>query len=267
MRWIRKRPPMATVRLHVEHDLAAGLVIGLQPAQAHYLTHVMRMARGDSLSLFNGRDGEWQGLIEATGRGWCSVAVGARQREQVSEPDLWLVFAPVKRARIDFIATKATELGVARLLPVFTRHTAVERVNVERLRANAVEAAEQCGRLTVPDVAEPATLEELIGGWMASRRLLVCDESGAAPPIFEALSAIKGSDAATGGWAVMTGPEGGFAPEELDLLRNSPIVTTVALGPRILRADTAAIAALACWQALLGDWRQAGRLSGQVKGL
>ena len=257
---------MATVRLHVEHDLTAGLVIGLMPAQAHYLSHVLRMVRGDSVALFNGRDGEWQGAIEATGRGWCSVAIGARLREQAVEPDLWLAFAPVKRARIDFIATKATELGVARLLPVFTRHTAVERVNVERLRANAVEAAEQCGRLTVPQVTDPSTLEELIAGWAASRRLLVCDETGAAPPIFEALSAVKALDSATAAWAVMTGPEGGFAPGELDLLRNSPIVTTVALGPRILRADTAAIAALACWQALLGDWQHAGRFSGHAKG-
>lgn len=257
---------MATVRLHVEHDLAAGLVIGLQPAQAHYLSHVLRLGRGDSLSLFNGRDGEWQGVIEATGRGWCSVAVGARQREQAAEPDLWLAFAPVKRARIDFIAAKATELGVARLVPVFTRHTAVERVNVERLRANAIEAAEQCGRLTVPDVGDPSTLEELVTGWDGARRMLVCDETGAAPPIFEALSAIRAPDGASGGWAVMTGPEGGFAPAELDLLRKSPFVTTVALGPRILRADTAAIAALACWQALLGDWPQVGRLSGNAKG-
>ena len=257
---------MATVRLHVEHDLAAGLVIGLLRSQAHYLSHVLRMVRGDSVALFNGRDGEWEGAIEATGRGWCSVAIGARLREQAVEPDLWLVFAPVKRARIDFIATKATELGVARLFPVFTRHTAVERVSVERLRANAVEAAEQCGRLTVPEVADPVALEDLIAGWPVARRLLVCDETGAAPPVAEALSEARAAGLAEAPWAVMTGPEGGFAPGELDLLRNSPIVTTVALGPRILRADTAAIAALACWQALLGDWQQAGRFSGHAKG-
>jgi 16S rRNA (uracil1498-N3)-methyltransferase len=192
--------------------------------------------------------------------------VGPQLREQAAEPDLWLVFAPVKRARIDFIASKATELGVSRLVPMFTRHTAVERVNVERLRANAVEAAEQCGRLTVPEVADPTTLEDVIAGWAPSRRLLVCDETGAAPPIAEVLSAMTPPESAASGWAVMTGPEGGFAPGELDLLRNSPIVTMVALGPRILRADTAAVAALVCWQALCGDWRQAGRLSGHAKG-
>lgn len=258
---------MADVRLHVEDDLEAGRVVGLAAPQAHYVCHVMRLARGDRVRLFNGRDGEWQGAIEAVGRGWCSVALRERTRGQRPEPDLWLVFAPVKRARIDFIAAKATELGVSRLVPAFTRHTAVERVNIERLRANAIEAAEQCGRLTVPEIAEPAPLDRLIADWPAERRLLLCDETGGGAPIATALARAAGTGAAAADrpWAILTGPEGGFAPGELDLLRNLPIVTSVALGPRILRADTAALAALACWQAMLGDWQRRDLPSGPTK--
>lgn len=256
---------MSDVRLHVANDLGPGLAIRLAAPQAHYLSHVLRLGRGDAVRLFNGRDGEWQGAIEAVGRGWCSVALTAQTRAQTAEPDLWLVFAPVKRARIDFIAAKATELGVSRLVPVFTRHTAVSRVNAERLGANAIEAAEQCGRLTVPEVAEPVGLEELIATWPADRRLLLCDETGAGPPVARALAAAREARPAIGPWAVLTGPEGGFAPSELDLLRKLTIVTTAALGPRILRADTAAIAALACWQALLGDWRQEDPPSGHQR--
>jgi 16S rRNA (uracil1498-N3)-methyltransferase len=244
----------AKIRLFVEHPLAAGGAVGLTPEQAHYLRSVMRLGPGTPLLLFNGRDGEWRARIDGLGKGWASCAVESRTRPQSAGPDLWLVFAPIKRARIDFLAQKATELGVAALWPIFTRHTAVGRVNRERLQANAVEAAEQCERLTVPAVMEPAELEAALARWPAGRRILLCDESGGGMPIADAL-AVTGTKPAP--WAVMIGPEGGFAAEELDRLRKLPIVTAVGLGPRVLRADTAALAALACWQAIAGDWRGA----------
>jgi len=181
--------------------------------------------------------------------------VGESTREQEGEPDLWLCFAPVKRARIDYIAEKATELGVSVLQPVVTRHTIVERVNVERLRANAVEAAEQTERLSVPEVRAPIDLTRLLGGWPAGRRLLMCDETGGGPPIADVLAGLDAA-ARAAPWAIVVGPEGGFAETELALLRRIKDVTAVGLGPRILRADTAALAALAVWQALAGDWRR-----------
>jgi 16S rRNA (uracil1498-N3)-methyltransferase len=241
------------VRLYVEAPLEAGQVLGLDPAKAHYLGTVMRLAAGAEIGLFNGRDGEWRARIDGVGRGWCSLAVAERIRPQLASPDLWLAFAPIKRARIDFVAAKATELGVAALRPVITRHTAVERVNVERLRANAIEAAEQCERLDVPEVAAPVALDALIETWPAGRRLMLCDESGAAPPVAAALAPFAGKPPAP--WAVLAGPEGGFARSELDALKKREFVTAVSLGPRTLRADTAALAALSCWQALIGDWR------------
>jgi 16S rRNA (uracil1498-N3)-methyltransferase len=177
-------------------------------------------------------------------------------RDQVAEPDLWLCFAPVKRARIDYIAEKATELGVSVLQPIVTQHTIVERVNVERLRANAVEAAEQTERLSVPEVRAPVDLTRLLGEWPAGRRLLMCDETGGGRPIAEMLTGLD-ADARAAPWAIVIGPEGGFAAAELDALRRIKDVTAVGLGPRILRADTAALAALSVWQSLIGDWRQA----------
>jgi 16S rRNA (uracil1498-N3)-methyltransferase len=249
------KPRGPKVRLFVEGDLALGATVGLTPGQAHYLKHVMRMEAGAELALFNGRDGEWLGRIDGLGRGWASVSLVEQRREQAQERDLWLVFAPIKRARIDFLAEKATELGVRALWPVFTRHSVITRVNTERLRANAVEAAEQSERLTVPEVFEPVTFDELVARWPRQRRLVVCDESGAAAPIAEVLGGMRGAEGE--GWALLTGPEGGLARSELDALGELPFVTKVGLGPRILRADTAAVAALACWQALLGDWRGA----------
>ncbi len=240
-------------RLFVEEVLAAGQAVGLAAAQAHYLGTVLRLGRGEAVAMFNGRDGEWRATIDGIGRGWCSLAVHERLRVQHSAPDLWLAFAPIKRARIDFVAAKATEMGVSALRPVITRHTAVARVNTERLRANAIEAAEQCGRLDVPDVAEPVTIDALLADWPADRHLMVCDETGRAPSVDDALAPFAG--AAPGPWAVLTGPEGGFAEAELDALAKTPFVIPVGLGPRILRADTASVAALACWQARLGDWR------------
>jgi 16S rRNA (uracil1498-N3)-methyltransferase len=245
---------MSVSRLFVEAALSAGSEVALSEAQAHYLRHVMRRPDGTTVLVFNGRDGEWQGMFESRGRKAGLVRLEKRTRAQAPEPDIWLCFAPVKRARIDYIAEKATELGVARLQPVLTQRTVVERVNVERLRANAVEAAEQTERLTVPDVRPPQELTRLLADWPAGRRLLLCDETGGGPPIAGVLTGFDAT-ARAAPWAIVIGPEGGFAEAELAALRRLD-VTAVGLGPRILRADTAALAALACWQAMVGDWRQ-----------
>lgn len=239
----------------MEADLSAGADIELGEQQAHYLRHVMRREDGAPLLLFNGRDGEWTATLGLRGKKGAAARVAEQTRRQVTEPDVWLCFAPIKRARIDFIAEKATELGVAVLQPVITRHTAVERVNVERLRANAIEAAEQTERLSVPEVRAPVDLMRLLADWPPGRRLLICDETGGGPPIAEVLGGLDEA-ARTAPWGIVIGPEGGFAEGELTALRRMKDVTAVGLGPRILRADTAALAALACWQALVGDWRQ-----------
>lgn len=240
-------------RLYLEQDLTAGATIGLDHAQSHFLRSVLRLEAGANLGVFNGRDGEWLAEIDVMGKGWVSLSVREQRRPQESSLDLWLIFAPVKRARIDFLAEKATELGVSRLQPVLTRYTDVSRVNREHLAATAKEAAERCGRLDLPAVEEPVTLASLLESWPSERRLLLCADSSAAVPIAEALEMVA---LTPGPVAAMTGPEGGFAPTELDALLQLPFVTPVSLGPRILSADTAALAALACWQAMLGDWRQ-----------
>ena len=240
------------IRLYVEAPLAVGRSVVPTPEQSHYLKNVMRTAPGDSVRLFNGRDGEWLARVESLDRKSAALAVTAQTRRQEPEPDLWLCFAPVKKARIDFIAQKASELGVSALQPVLTRHTQVARVNAARLRANAVEAAEQCARLTVPAVFPAVKLDALMTGWPAERHILLLDETQTGIPIVDTLR--RRGDTRGRPWAVFVGPEGGYAPEELDLLRGFPNVTPVGLGGRLLRADTAAIAALACWQAVLGDW-------------
>ena len=246
---------MSVSRLFVPTDLSPGIEAPLAEPQAHYLRHVMRLGEGARLLLFNGRDGEWNATLSLRGRKAAVVQVGTQTRPQETEPDLWLCFAPIKRARIDFIAEKATELGVSVLQPVITRHTTVERVNVERLSANAVEAAEQTERLSVPEVRAPLDLTRLLDAWSAGRRLLICDETGGGPPIAEALAGLDAA-ARAAPWAIVIGPEGGFAEAELTALRRIKDVMAVGLGPRILRADTAALAALACWQAMVGDWRK-----------
>lgn len=243
-------------RLHVAAGLAAGARVLLTPPQAHYLANVLRLAAGDAVCLFNGRDGEWRARLGPIKRGAGDAVAETMLRPQAAEPDLWLLFAPLKKARTDYLAEKATELGVARLWPVFTRRTNAERVNLDRLRATAVEAAEQSERLTVPELREPAALAEALADWPAGRRLLVCDETGGGEPVATALAREEARGPA---WAVLIGPEGGFARDELDGLRKLPFVTPVGLGPRILRADTAALAALACLQALAGDWRRPPR--------
>jgi 16S rRNA (uracil1498-N3)-methyltransferase len=241
------------LRLFVSGDLAAGATVDLSPAQAHYLRHVMRRSPGDAVAAFNGRDGEWRAVIAALGKAAGTLAVETRLRPQAAAADLWLLAAPIKRTGIDFVAAKATELGVSVIRPVFTRRTAVTRVNVARLAANAVEAAEQCGRLSVPAILPPLPLDKALAALAPARRLLLADESGAGRPIARALAEAGGS--AGEPWAVLVGPEGGFAPEELAAARARPGTLSVALGARLLRADTAALAALAVWQAVLGEWR------------
>lgn len=239
-------------RLYVTADLAAGGSVGLEAGQSHYIRHVLRLQPGAHVALFNGRDGEWEARIDGIGKGWTSLSLVGLRRAQRVEPDIWLVFAPIKRARIDFTAQKATELGASVLWPVYTRFTQVERVNVERLRANAVEAAEQTARLTIPEVREPLSLDALLDAWPADRPMIVCDETGAGVPIIDALARPPFAGGTPSG--LLIGPEGGFAEAELDRLRQLAFVTAVSLGPRLLRADTAALAALACWQAVAGDW-------------
>ncbi|HEU0071502.1 MAG TPA: 16S rRNA (uracil(1498)-N(3))-methyltransferase [Alphaproteobacteria bacterium] len=240
------------VRLFVETELTAGAWVELEQAQAHYLTNVMRLGVGDEVCLFNGRDGEWRAEIREAKRKACIVEPTELLRAQSAEPDIWLLFAPLKKARTDYLAEKATELGASMLWPVYTQRTVAERVNLERLRANAVEAAEQSERLSVPQLRAPAKLMEGLADWPAERRLILCDESGTAKPIVEALTDMKPGEPC----ALLIGPEGGFSAVELDALRKLPFVKPVGLGPRVLRADTAALAALACLQALAGDWRK-----------
>lgn len=245
-------------RLFTGHDLGPGLAVPLERGPSHYLTHVMRLAEGEAVALFNGRDGEWRAVIAEARKNAVTLSCETPLRPQAAEPDIWLLFAPLKKTRIDFVVEKATELGAARLIPVFTRHTAAARVNRERLQAHAIEAAEQCERLSVPEVAEAIELDRLLADWPDGRRLLVLDETGGGGPIATVLATLRQEGAGQAPHhAILIGPEGGFSANELDVLRNLPFVTPVGVGPRILRAETAALAALACWQALVGDWRQA----------
>jgi 16S rRNA (uracil1498-N3)-methyltransferase len=238
-------------RLYVEAPLAPGAAIPLSEGQAHYLRSVLRLEPGRRLLLFNGREGEWLADLTQLRKSGAAATAVAQRRPQAPEPDLWLLFAPIKGDRIDYVAEKATELGASRLQPVMTRHTVVGRVNSDRLRARAVEAAEQCERLSVPEVAAPRPLSEVLETWPAGRRLFVCAEAGPVRPIAEALSVSRADGPGPSG--VLVGPEGGFSTAELDLLQELAFVTSVGLGPRLLRADTAAIAALALVQALAGD--------------
>lgn len=242
------------LRLFTDAPLETGASLSLPPGQAHYLCTVMRAGAGASVALFNGRDGEWRAVLAETGKKKALLCVEERLRPQDAEPDLWLLFAPVKRARIDIIAEKATELGVSMLQPVFTRHTAMGRVNDARLRAIAIEAAEQCERQSVPEVRDPVALDALLEHWPQNRCLILLDEGGGGRPAADVLSGMQEGPA-----ALLVGPEGGFAKSELDALRSLPFAVPVGLGPRILRADTAVVAALSCYQAIRGDWRRPPR--------
>jgi 16S rRNA (uracil1498-N3)-methyltransferase len=244
------KEPGGKLRLHVDAALGSGLAVTPDPAQAHYLLRVMRAGEGDTVRLFNGRDGEWRARLTGTGKRGVTLACETQLLPQAEVPDIWLAFAPIKRTPADFVTQKATELGVRALQPVITRRTVARRVNSERMRANAVEAAEQSGRLSVPDVRAPKDLAALLREWPHERTLVFCDEGGDAPPIAQALTAANNAWS----WGVLTGPEGGFDPEERAAIRKQPFVLPVTLGPRIMRADTAALAALAVWQAVRGDW-------------
>ncbi len=240
-------------RLHIEAPLAAGAGVELDSDQGHYLRHVLRLQRGAGVALFNARDGEWRAVIDGFTKDRCRLAVESRRRPpEPPEPELWLLFAPLKRARLELMVEKATELGVTRLVPVPTRHTDIGRVNAERLAAIAREAAEQCERLSVPEISRPVPFFQLLSDW-PGLPLLVCAESGAARPLAAAAAGLP-----PGPVAFLVGPEGGFANSELDELARQPFVVPVGLGPRVLRAETAALAALACWQALRGDWSDGG---------
>lgn len=242
-----------TLRLFVPADLAAG-ALTLGKDQSHYVANVMRARPGDEVALFNGRQGEWRGRLDSVSKNAVVVTLDQQTRAQAPEPDLWLLAAPIKKDRIDLVAEKAAELGASALWPVFTRRTVMSRVNTERLAAHMVEAAEQCERLTVPEVREPTTLDKALDGWDASRPLLFLDESGGGAPLAAVLAGLP-----AGPLAVLVGPEGGFAPEERALLARLPFAHPVGLGPRILRAETAAIAALAIVQAVRGDWARGPR--------
>jgi 16S rRNA (uracil1498-N3)-methyltransferase len=244
----------APPRLYVTAQLTEGEAIPLSADQGHYLSTVMRRGPGDAVLVFNGRDGEWLARIATATKRRATLRPERQTRPQTEPPDLWLLFAPIKRQRIDVVAEKAVELGVRVLQPVVTRRTAVERVKVDRLEAHAIEAAEQCGLLSVPVLRAPLPLDRVIDEWDGERRLLYCDEGGTAPPALDALRA-----APRGPWAVLIGPEGGFDAAERSYLKEHPATMPVSLGPRIMRADTAAIAALTLWQAVLGDWDQKPR--------
>lgn len=219
----------------------------LDAAQAHYLSGVMRQGPGADIEVFNGRDGAWTARIEAAGKRGGAVALIAAAAPQQDPPDLWLLFAPIKKARTDFIVEKAAELGAARIQPVQTDHTNAERIRQDRLQAHAIEAAEQCGGTFVPLVADLVPLARLLDGWDPARRILWADEALAGQA--DRLAALP-----RGPWAVLIGPEGGFSEAERRRLAAMNCVTRIGLGPRILRADTAAVAALTLWQAALGDW-------------
>jgi 16S rRNA (uracil1498-N3)-methyltransferase len=252
-----------TPRIYLDMPLAAGLEVPLDRDQANYLRNVLRLDLGDAVLLFNGRDGEWQGTLSGTGKRSLFAKLGALQRPQPDPADLHFLFAPLKHARLDYMAQKAVELGVSRLQPVITRHTQVARLNIERMRANAIEAAQQCGVLAVPEVAEPVQFKTVAGGADPERLLIFCDEDAevkdpvaalaAARPRPSALLPTEVTDAPR--LAVLIGPEGGFSEEERAALAQRPNVVRISLGPRILRADTAAVAALTLVQAVLGDWR------------
>jgi 16S rRNA (uracil1498-N3)-methyltransferase len=240
-------------RLYVEAPLEAGARVPLKAAQQHYLTHVLRLNAGGGVLAFNGRDGEWQAVLEPHKR-TAALRIGAKTREQTPPADLHYLFAPLKAARLDYMVQKAVEMGAARLAPVLTRHGQVARVNAARMRANAIEAAEQCGILTLPQIDAVEPLLRLLADRQTGRYLLFCDEDADVGDPLAVLATVPPHSPL----AVLVGPEGGFAADERAALLSLPNVVRLALGPRILRADTAAVAALALVQAAIGDWRTAG---------
>jgi 16S rRNA (uracil1498-N3)-methyltransferase len=240
-------------RLYIDAPMTPGGAVSLDPGQANYLFNVLRLKPGDGVLAFNGREGEWRANLDRAGKRAAVLLIGEQAREQTPPGDLHYLFAPLKHARLDYMVQKAVELGVSRLAPVFTRHAQVARVNLARMRANAIEAAEQCGILTLPEIVEPLALNRAIDALSPDRALIFCDEDAEAAEPIAALSTLR-----SGGpipLAVLIGPEGGFAEDERAKLLRRPNVVRLSLGPRILRADTAAVAALALVQSVLGDWR------------
>jgi 16S rRNA (uracil1498-N3)-methyltransferase len=240
-------PPNSAPRLFVDQSLADGVELRIEGGQAHYLLSVMRAKVGAAVKLFDDRTGEWLAEVAATGKRDLVLRVAARLREREAVPDLWLCAAPIKRGRIDWVAEKASELGVARLVPVATRRAVVDKLNADRLRAHMVEAAEQCERTALPELAELVPLDRLLRAWSPERTLFFADEEGGTP-LLDAIRANPGPA------AILIGPEGGFDPAERAAIRACPGAVPVSLGPRILRAETAALAAVSIWMAAAGDW-------------
>ena len=236
------------IRLHVPQPLSAGAAIAPTLDQSRYLTQVMRLKAGDALHVFNGKDGEWRVSVADVLKKGVVLRAEEQVRPQTQGPDLELIVAVVKKARVETIVEKAAELGAARVRLTITQRTNPDRIRLDRLDAIAEEAAEQTGRLDVPPVDDPVKLDAILNGWDASRRLMFCDETGGAP--------VASAITAPGPWSILIGPEGGFSPEERERLIALPFTTAVSLGPRVLRADTAAIAAMTLWQAAVGDWER-----------
>lgn len=237
----------AKVRLYVDQPLGKGQSVPLNREQAHYLFGVMRLDSKDAVLIFNGKDGEWLASVETATKRGGALVVQNQTAAQQDPPDLWLLFAPIKKARTDFIVEKAAEMGAARIMPIQTDHTNSDRIRQDRLQAHVVEAAEQCGGTYVPDVTELFKLDAVLKTWPEDRKILFCDETRAGDP--------SNLDAAKGKWAILIGPEGGFSDAERNRLAALPQSHSISLGPRILRADTAVVAAMALWQQALGDWQ------------
>ncbi|AGK58973.1 16S ribosomal RNA methyltransferase RsmE [Hyphomicrobium denitrificans 1NES1] len=242
---------LTSERLFIVGDLAAGLSVELPQQQAHYLTNVLRLRPGARLLVFNGRDGEWEASLLENRKRTAILGIEHRTRPQEQGPDIDYLFAPLKRARLDYMVQKATEMGVRRLRPVITERTIAERVNTERMVANVIEAAEQCGILRVPEVEPPVSLDSALAGWDPARKLIYCDEQETSADPIETLGHVP-----AGPVAVLIGPEGGFSDSERSRLLAQSFVVVLSLGPRIMRADTAAVAALTLVNVVLGDWRR-----------
>ncbi len=243
----------AKQRLFFRARLSVGAIVDLDRGQTNYLVNVLRMVPGGAVHVFNGRDGEWRAVLTQRNRRAWALTIERQERQQEPKPDMYYLFAPLKQGRLDYMVQKAVEMGVGLLTPVLTQHSQVTKVNTERMQANAIEAAEQCGLLNIPQIDEPVPLAQLLDAWLSlepRRRIVYCDEAADRSDPIAGLREVREQNL-----ALLVGPEGGFSPEERARLRTRPFVTPIALGPRILRADTAAVAALALVQAVLGDWR------------
>lgn len=247
------------IRLYTPENLSSGDGLELAPEQAHYVNNVMRLQEGDPVLIFNGRDGEWQGQIETARKKKCIIRVGGQTRAQEQGPNLQLVFAPLKKQRMDFVMEKATELGVRFFQPIVTQHTSNGRINLDRLQAQVIEASEQCERLEIPDIAPSRDLRTFLDDFAPENSLFVLDERGGGLPIHQGLlnhaDTFDFKNPSGPIHAFLIGPEGGFSAHEMDLMSKYPFVKRISVGPRILRAETAALSALSCWQAVLGDWQ------------